>query len=168
VFHIQFIRLNKRNKMNPYNKIKTKFIYHWCTQKSLYTNVHSMSEYCVHRTSKPLAFILRVRARTPKVSPEQGKFWLCTSEDVAQWSPCCVPWTLMKIGGKLPGPRDGQCLLCSLCKLTSFLWQMITNILVSDYHSLANMSVLHQMHLIWWTVPEPIQVPVMYRSHSGS
>jgi hypothetical protein len=54
VFHIQFIWLNKRKKMNPYNKMKTKFVYHWRTQKSLYTNVHSMSEYCVHRTSKRL------------------------------------------------------------------------------------------------------------------
>jgi hypothetical protein len=119
-FHIQFSWLNRRKILNPYNKIKTNFIYHWCTQKSVYSNVHSMTRNCVHRTSKPLAFISRVRTRTPKVSPEQGKFWLCTSEDVAQWSPCCVPWTLMKIGGKLPGPSDGQCLLCSLCNWPLF------------------------------------------------
>ncbi len=120
-FHIQFSWLNKRKKLHPFNKIKTKFIYHCCTQKSLYTNVHYISEYCVHRTAKPLAFMLRVPARTPKVTPEQGKFWLCTSDVyVAQWSPCCVPWTLMKIGGTLPGPRDGQCFLCSLCNWPAF------------------------------------------------
>jgi hypothetical protein len=85
-FHIQFIWLKKRKKLNQYNKIKTKFIYHWCTQKSLYTNVHSISEYCVHRTSKPMALTLRILGRTPQVrSPEGGKFCLSTSEDVAQW-----------------------------------------------------------------------------------
>jgi len=84
---ILFIDWTKGKNWNPYNKIKTKFIHHWCTQNSLYTNVYSMSEYCVHRTSKPLAFILRVLARTTRVSPEQGEFWLCPTEDVAKWSP---------------------------------------------------------------------------------
>jgi hypothetical protein len=43
--------------------------------------------------------------------------------------------------------RDGQWMLCSLLQLTSFLWQMLTNISVPDNHSLENMSVLYQC--IW-------------------
>jgi hypothetical protein len=42
---------------------------------------------------------------------------------------------------------DGQYMLCSLLHLTSFLWQMLSNISVADSHSLENMRVLYQW--IW-------------------
>ncbi len=49
-------------------------------------SVHSMSEYCVHRSSKQMALTLRILARTPQVrSPERGKLCLSTREDAAQW-----------------------------------------------------------------------------------
>jgi hypothetical protein len=44
-------------------------------------------------------------------------------------------------------PQGWAMLLCSLLQLTSFLWQMLTNISVPHNHSLENMSVLHQS--IW-------------------
>ncbi len=77
--------------------------------------------------------------------------------------PCCVPWILMKICGKLTAPQMSNA--CSVAFCSSFLWQMLTNISVPDNQSLENMSVLQSIHLIWWIVSETMLLRVMCGAH---
>jgi len=85
-----------------------------------------------------LVCVLRVLVRIPKVTIEHHS--LCSSQDVA---PLCTVDFNENLW-QTDRPRAGQCMLCSLLQLTSFLSQMLTNISVADNHSLEHMSVLYQ------------------------